>query len=520
MAGQIVITYERVSSDKQDISRQAQQRKRALATFPDAEQRVVQDDGVSAYKVPIFERPGGAELCALVESGAVEAIFTDAQDRLSRGRQSEWWNFWDLCEQNGVRVFIDGRELRLDDEGDEMRSALEAMLARRESREKSHRTKSGMREAARQGRYLSNAPFGYRLVDQRLVPHPTEAEVVRRVFREYLEGAGITRITRELRADGIKTRKGALLSASRVGAILSRRIYTGVAVVGDEVVLEDAHPAIIDRDTFNAAQRLRQSRSSNIGPRAKRHLLQGLLYCSNGHAMIARGREDAYVCGRRHTYRDCDCPQVSRRKVDQTIRDHFINRHWDAEEERAKLIAIARDKSAEAIALAAAAYREDSEAQAALARVRRDYTRGAITAEQWGELRAELESEAEAARANAEQLRGQAELVSVEVDAAQVEVELLTRFAAMIQVVDGNEDDPETVASLRAALGTLFSRVDLSPSMSAWDGGETYVSGQVDLVPVLHEDVAPTRQGGGWVWGGRSRPAAPVRFGQVRSSCG
>jgi site-specific DNA recombinase len=519
MSERIVITYERVSSDKQDITRQAQQRKRALATFPDAEHRVVQDDGVSAYKIPIFDRPGGAELCALIESGAVEAIFTDAQDRLSRGRQSEWWNFWDLCEQNGVRVFIDGRELRLDDEGDEMRSALEAMLARRESREKSHRTKSGMREAARQGRYLSNAPFGYRLVDRQLVPHPTEAEVVRRIFREYLEGRGITRITRDLRADGVKTRKGALLSLSRVGAILSRRIYTGAAVVGDEVVRDDAHEAIIDRDTFDAAQRLRASRSKELGPAAKRHLLQGLLVCSNGHAMISRGREDAYVCGRRHAYGDCDCPQVSRTKVDQTIRDHFINRHYDADEERAKLLAMSREKAAEAIALASAADREESEAQAALARVKRDYTRGAISAEDWADLRTELESEADAARANAERLRSQAELVSVEVDAAQVEVELLTRFAAMIQVVDGNSDDPETVATLRAALGTLFREVRLSPSLAEWDGSGDFVSGRVDLLPVIHEDVAPTRQGGGWVWGTgarRLRPLEPDKSGAGR----
>jgi DNA invertase Pin-like site-specific DNA recombinase len=519
----LVITYERVSSDKQDITRQAQQRQRALATFPDAEHRVIQDDGVSAYKVPIFDRPGGAELCSLIESGEVEAIFTDAQDRLSRGRQSEWWNFWDLCESNGVRVFIDGRELRLDDEGDEMRSALAAMLARRESREKSHRTKSGMREKARQGHWTRHAPFGFRLVEHRLVPHPTEAEVVRRVFREYLGGHGITHITRNLRADAIKTRNGALLSGSRVGAILARREYVGDITDGDgEVLAGDAHEAIIDRDTFDAAQRLRQSRSKNMGAGSKRHLLQGLLRCSNGHAMLARGREDAYVCGVRHAYGSeaCNCPQVSRRKVDQTIRDHFINRHWDEEEERARLTTIGREKATEAIALAAAADREESEAEAALARVRRDYTRGALTAEQWGELRTELEEEAAAARANADQMRSRAELVSVEVNEAQVEVELLSRFAAMVRVVHADEDDPETVASLRAALGTLFRRVNLSPGMAGWDDSTTYLSGQVDLVPVLHEDVATTRQGGGRVWGARPPRPTPVRTEHLRSRHG
>jgi predicted site-specific integrase-resolvase len=62
----IIVVYERVSTDRQDLSRQAVQRERAAADYPNAEPRVIQDDGVSAYKVPIFERPGELELAGLV----------------------------------------------------------------------------------------------------------------------------------------------------------------------------------------------------------------------------------------------------------------------------------------------------------------------------------------------------------------------------------------------------------------------------------------------------------------------
>jgi DNA invertase Pin-like site-specific DNA recombinase len=526
MSARAVITYERVSSDRQDIARQAIQRERAQAAFPDAEHRVVQDDGVSAFKVSVFDRPGGAELCALVESGEVEAIFTDAQYRLSRGRQSEWWNFWDLCELNGTRLFIDGQEVRLDDEGDEIISSVRAMLARRESREKSHRTRSGMREAARRGRWLSNAPFGYRLVEQRLVVEPTEAEAVRRVFREYLDGRGITRITRDLRADGVRTRRGGLLSLSRVGAILSRNVYTGAAVVGDEVVMEDAHPAIVDAETFAAAQRLRDTRSSvskGRGRVAKRHLLHGMLRCPHGHAMIARGgKHDSYICGRRHAYDDCDCPEVSRSKVDQTILDFFLSRHWNEDEERERLLGIGRQKVAEAESLAAAADREEAAAQASLTRVKDDYKRGHITSDEWHELRAEMEEEALAAHNRADQLRARAELLSVEVDAADVDTELVSRLAAVLRVAAGKTDDEESVAAMRAALGTVFRSVTFSPGLAAWGSG-TYVSGEADLVPVLRDDLVSatnTRKGGGWVWGTRPSRIAPVRTDRVRSGRG
>lgn len=507
MAGQIVVTYERVSSDKQDIERQAVQRERARADYPDAEHVVIQDDGVSATKHSIFDRPGGAEVCALVATGNVAAIYTDAQDRLGRQGDVEWVNFRDLCDMADTWIVVDGRRIERD-LGGKVLSYITALQAQQEQVEKGRRVASKMRLAASQGKWLRHAPFGYRLgPDQRLVLHATEAEVVRRVFREYLEGRGITAITKGLRDDGVKTRRGALLSLSRVGDILARSAYTGALIDGDEVLCEDAHPAIIDRDTFDAAQRLRATRSAvskGRGSVAKRHLLQGLLRCPHGHAMICRGgKHDSYICGVRHAYGECDCPEISRAKVDQTILDHFLNRHWDEEEERAKLVAIGQEKAAEAIALATAADREEAQAEAALARVKADYKRGAITAEQWAELEAELTEEALASRNRAEQLRARAELVSAEVNDAAVETELLMRLARTLQVAAGKgDDDEESVASMRAALGSLFSHVTLSPGMAAWDAGETYVSGQVDLVPVLHEDVVPnTRQGGGWVRG-------------------
>src|SRR5689334_18078215 len=62
MNDRIVVAYERVSTEKQDLKRQAVQRERAAEDHPDAELVVIQDDGVSAYKVSVFDRPGGRQL--------------------------------------------------------------------------------------------------------------------------------------------------------------------------------------------------------------------------------------------------------------------------------------------------------------------------------------------------------------------------------------------------------------------------------------------------------------------------
>jgi hypothetical protein len=107
--------------------------------------------------------------------------------------------------------------------------------------------------------------------------------------------------------------------------------------------------------------------------------------------------------------------------------------------------------------------------------------------------------EAAAARARADQLRARAELLSVEVEAADVDTELVVRLASVMRPAAGKADDQESVAAMRAALGTVFSSLTFSPGAASCEG--TYVTG-------------------GWVWGMRASHSAPVRTDRVRSGRG
>ncbi len=69
--------------------------------------------------------------------------------------------------------------------------------------------------------------------------------------------------------------------------------------------------------------------------------------------------------------------------------------------------------------------------------------------------------------------------MSVEVESADVDTELVSRLASLLRVAAGKTNDEESVAAMRGALGTVFSSVTFSP------GGATYVSGEADLVPGL-----------------------------------
>jgi site-specific DNA recombinase len=495
----IVVIYERVSTDRQDLSRQAVQRDRARADHPEAELVVLQDDGVSAYKVPIFERPGGRELCDLIATGTVEAVYVDAQDRLSRGEDDEWVAFRALCDANDTWIVVDGQRITRDLGGKAM-SYLRALLARQESDEKAHRTRSGLREAARQGRYPVGAPpYGYRSIgakrERRFLVEPAEAAVVRRIFDEYVSGIGVNRIAARLNEDGIRTRQGAQFSARSILAVLPNRTYLGEVCLKGETLATGAHEPIIEPELFAQAERLRAAKKSRpnggAGRPAKRHLLDGLLCCPNGHRMLARrwGHSEYYACSRKHTYGDCDAPDANRRRVDETLLHHFLIRHFDEDEMRKRLTAAAGEKIAEAQALAQAADRQEQEAAAALARIKRDYVGGKINADDWNELRAELEESQAASRNKAAQLRVRAKEIEAEAAQVDVETQLVARLGALMRAVAGKADDPAAIAELRAALTATFDRIIVQPVWRDAPEGAPIVLGEAELAPVLRSDL-------------------------------
>jgi DNA invertase Pin-like site-specific DNA recombinase len=502
VSDRIVVVYERVSTDRQDLSRQAVQRERARADHPESELVVIQDDGVSAYRVPIFERPGGRELCDLIATGTVEAIYVDAQDRLSRGEDDEWVAFRALCDANDTWIVVDGQRITRDLGGKAM-SYLRALLARQESDEKSHRTRSGLREAARQGRYpVGQPPYGYRSVgakrERRFHVEKAEAAVVRRIFEDYVAGVGVNRIAARLNADGIRTRKGARFSARSILAVLPNRTYLGEICLKGETLATGAHDPIIDPETFAQAERLRAAKKSRpnggAGRPAKRHLLDGLLYCANGHRMLARrwGHSEYYACSRKHTYGDCDCEDANRRRVDETLYHHFLIRHFDEDEMREKLASAAGEKIGEAQALAGQADREEQEAEAALARIRRDYVAGKIGADDWNELRAELEEAQAASHAKAGQLRARASEIEAEAAQVDVETQLVARLGGVMRAVAGQADNPEAIAEMRAALAATFERIVYRPAWRDVPEGAPIVCGEAELAPVLRSDLLAT----------------------------
>src|SRR5438552_4093276 len=124
-----------------------------------------------------------------------------------------------------------------------------------------------------------------------------EAEVVRLVYRRYLELSGVNALVRDLRERNLRTKErllatgairgGVLFGRGSLFYLLRNRFYVGEVKYKDEI-LPGEQPAIMDRALFDAVQQKLTDQWShrNHAKTKSDHLLTGLLYDDAGHRMI------------------------------------------------------------------------------------------------------------------------------------------------------------------------------------------------------------------------------------------
>ncbi|MFI5339686.1 MAG: recombinase family protein [Candidatus Methylomirabilales bacterium] len=256
-------------------------------------------------------------------------------------------------------------------------------------------TLRGMKENARRGfRNGGQAPYGYRCVKERignrekakLALAPAEAPVVQRVFHLYREGLGLKEIANRLTADGARTRAGRAWSKMALHYLLRNETYTGTLLFnrhqdhaarlqGDTpeppVRVEKAHPAIIDQESFDQAQRLLRERSpKRTHPRmlTSNYLLSGLVRCGFcGASMVGSsaksGRFFYYGCQRvlKNGKGVCQARLVPRSKLEGAVLQQ-LKRRVLTEQNLTSLVGMVNEELAQATK-ASAGLLEETEAR-------------------------------------------------------------------------------------------------------------------------------------------------------------
>ena len=207
------------------------------------------------------------------EAGKIDIILVKSVSRFARNTLDLLQTVRHLREL-GISVRFEEQNIdSLTDEG-ELMLTLMASVAQAESEAISENVKWAIRKAFQKG--IGNTKrrtFGYHWMEGTMTVIQEEAEIVERIFRDFLAGESQTKIAGKLTQEGVTSVNENPISVSAVGNILRNITYTGNTLLQKTFIrdpisrkkvmntrelpqyfVKDTHEAIIDMDTFERAQ--------------------------------------------------------------------------------------------------------------------------------------------------------------------------------------------------------------------------------------------------------------------------
>ncbi|MCM8782453.1 MAG: recombinase family protein [Candidatus Omnitrophica bacterium] len=128
------------------------------------------------------------------------------------------------------------------------------------------------------------APYGYKVVDKKLVPNKKESEIVRLIFETYYNTGSLAYTYDTLKEKDVRDRQGNYFSKSAIQYMVRNIVYTGKLKYSGKIY-NGLHKPIISDELFNLAQGRHKEKIKKLRLN-KSFLLAGLLSCQEcGSAM-------------------------------------------------------------------------------------------------------------------------------------------------------------------------------------------------------------------------------------------
>ena len=312
------------------------------------------DDGYSGTS---FNRPAFKELIKNIDSGIVGTVIVKDMSRLGRDYLKVGYYSEVYFGEAGVHFIAVNDNVDNTIENDSDFTPFRNIMNEWYAKDTSKKVRAVIRAKGMSGKSTCNCPpYGY-IKDENgnWLVEKEAAEIVKKIYRLCIEGYGPMQISKKLNAQKAispvvwKNKVGwkyklekvdhpELWTVSAIRRILSNPIYLGntvnfrtkkksykshsvVYLPKDEwVIFEDTHEAIIDRDTFDTVQKLREGVRRRVSIDGEMSIFSGLLYCADCGAKMYlnrhRGSEkDAFNCA---SYR---------KEKERTCTTHYITLH-------------------------------------------------------------------------------------------------------------------------------------------------------------------------------------------------
>ncbi len=320
---------------------------------------VYSDHGKSGAS--IHGRGGIPDMLAAARAGAFDCVLVEELDRLSRS-QRDLAAIYDDLTFAGVDIMTmhEGR-------ADQVRVGVRGIVSALFLTDLAHKVRRGAAGNIRQGKHAGGLAYGYDTTPGKpgeWTVNEAEAEVIRRIFTDYLKGNRTTAIAQALNAEGVKPPRGSYWqpgaltgSNNRHNGILGNEIYCGRLVWNRVRMIKDPetgkrvsrpnpesewqrsevpHLAIVSIDTFQAAQAIKAGRraAAPAHRRKPKALLSGLLRCGTcaggmsikgcdrgGTRIVCTAYQNAKACSNNRTYYQHAIEQI----VLSGLREHLVD---------------------------------------------------------------------------------------------------------------------------------------------------------------------------------------------------
>ena len=258
-------------------------------------------------------------------AGNIDMIITKSISRFARNTLDCLQYIRQLKDKN-IPVYFEKESINTLDAKGEVLLTIMASLAQQESQSMSENIKLGLQYRFQQGKvHINHNRFlGYtKDADGHLIIDPEQAEIVKRIYREYLEGSSMDKIAAGLMADGILTGAGKeKWHTSTINKILRNEKYMGDALlqktyttdfltkkriknngIVPQYYVEDDHEAIIPKDLFMQVQaELVRRRVVHTSPSGKKrsfscnHCFAQMVFCGDCGELYRRVHWNNHGC--------------------------------------------------------------------------------------------------------------------------------------------------------------------------------------------------------------------------------
>jgi len=274
--------YTRVSTDSQAEvefnSCQAQEEK--IKSFINSQEnlfvfKVYSDAGFTGANL---ERPALQGMLRVIQENKINMVIVYKIDRLTRSPK-DFYALMEIFEQYKVD-FISITE-RFDTSTPSGRLLRNIMLtfAQFERELTSERTKDKLLERANKGMWNGGSlPFGYKVVDKRLVPDEQKAQKLTEIFALFASTGSLAEVYKTLKRKQVFNDKNLPFSKAHLQSILKNPVYIGRFRYSGKI-FQGMHQPLISEELFNHVQQFFRDKTRKLRL-YKDYALGGLVNCA------------------------------------------------------------------------------------------------------------------------------------------------------------------------------------------------------------------------------------------------